>query len=67
MRSNESEKSENRIFQCDRKLFDFPGENQKVDHTPNKVTLTNLKNTKNLLLISQRMHQNKKTPCVSTF
>ena len=42
-------------------------ENQKIEHSAKKLMLTDLKNTENLLLISQGMHQNKKILCVRAF
>ena len=42
-------------------------ENRKIQHTEKKFMLTDLKNTENLLLIIQRMHQYKNIPGVGTF
>ena len=42
-------------------------ENQKIEHSAKKVMLTDLKNTKNSLLMSQGIPQNKKIACVRAF
>ena len=62
MRSDKSGKSENRIPYMGNNTG-----NRKMKHTAKKVMLTDLKNTKNLFLISQAMHQNKNIPCVRKF